>query len=1338
MASTSTPPTSSTPSNQNVSLRAFMDKVSLKEDGSNYSDWEALLKSAAIADGKLRYLIDPAPAEPGTRATAAVREAYDDYLRESCAIKNVLIFTMAPSLQRRFINLNAHEIFSRLSTEFSKSPRNLKYEAVTKFFEASLQRGQSVSRHVLNMIGHVETLEQLGHSIPREVAVDRVLHSLHSGFASFRIHYNMNNMQKSLHELHSLLVQAEKDMQASGSVRKDVLHVSGKSKGRFKKGAKGGKKPLPPKAKGKGKGVVNAKPHVPKAKKGASSDQPCFYCSGVGHWKRNCPKFLEDKKAGRVTAGNFLSNIHMIDVNFASSSTWVFDTGCGSHLCNHLQGLRDSRKLARGEVDLRVGNGARVAAVSVGTYVLGLPSGLELYLNNCYYVPSLSKNIISISVLDTEGFTFVIKNNCITFSYDDLVYGQATSIGGIYILDTSSDIFQIESKKLKTGDPDQTYLWHCRLGHINDKRIKRLVSTGILKPFDYESYGTCESCLLGKMTRAPFTGKGARASDILGLIHTDVCGPMSIAARGGYNYFITFTDDLSRYGYVYLMRYKSEAFEKFKLFQNEVENQLDKKIKALRSDRGGEYLSNEFDDHLRNCGIVSQLTPPGTPQLNGVAERRNRTLLDMVRSMMSQVELPDSFWGFALLSAALTLNRSPTKAANKTPYEIWKGRVPNLSFLRIWGCDAYVKSKPDDKLAPRSEKCIFVGYPEETRGYYFYLRHENKVFVARDAVFLEKEFISKRQSGRKFELTEVQEPQTEPVEEENVPSSSNSVDVPLVPRRSGRVSHPPDRYLGIIEEDGDSILLLLESDEPATYKAAVVSPNSRKWLEAMKSEMDSMYENQVWDLVDLPEGVRPLQCKWIFKIKFGLDGNPDIFKARLVAKGFTQVYGIHYEETFAPVAMQRSIRIILAIAAYNDYEIWQMDVKTAFLNGFLEEDVYMTQPEGFVDPNNPKKVCKLKRSIYGLKQASRSWNHRFDHVIKQNGFTRSVEEPCLYMKFSGSKVVFLVLYVDDILLIGNDIPLLTSVKKWLGNHFQMKDLGEAQRILGIRIYRDRSRRILALSQEAYIDKILTRFKMENSKKGFLPMGHGITLSKSQCPTEPQDIERMKQIPYASAVGSIMYAMMCTRPDVSFALSMTSRFQSNPGESHWMAVKTILKYLRRTKDRFLVFGGESELRVKGYTDASFQTDRDDMKSQSGYIFLLNGGAISWKSSKQSVITDSTTEAEYVAASEAAKEAVWIRQFLEGLMVVPTAVDPIPLFCDNSGAVFQAREPKSSNRSRHVLRKYHIIRDYVERKDISICKVGTDDNVADPLTKPLSQAKHDGHVSSMGLKRMPEFL
>lgn len=549
-------------------------------------------------------------------------------------------------------------------------------------------------------------------------------------------------------------------------------------------------------------------------------------------------------------------------------------------------------------------------------------------------------------------------------------------------------------------------------------------------------------------------------------------------------------------------------------------------------------------------------------------------------------------------------------------------------------------------------------------------------------------------------------------------------------RRSERSRHEPDRFRDWVMDD--HALFMIESDEPTSYEEALMGPDSDKWLEAAKSEMESMSQNKVWTLVDLPDGVKPIECKWIFKKKIYMDGNIQIYKAGLVAKGYKQVHGIDYDETYSPVAMLKSIRILLATAAHYDYEIWQMDVKTAFLNGNLEEDVYMTQPEGFTVSEAARKVCKLHRSIYGLKQASRSWNLRFNEAIKEFDFIRNEEEPCVYKKTSGSGVAFLVLYVDDIPLLGNDIPLLQSVKTWLGSCFSMKDMGEAAYILGIRIYRDRLNKIIGLSQDTYIDKVLHRFNMHDSKKGFIPMSHGITLSKTQCPSTHDERERMSKIPYASAIGSIMYAMLYTRPDVACALSMTSRYQSDPGESHWIVVKNIFKYLRRTKDKFLVYGGSEELVVSGYTDASFQTDKNDFRSQSGFFFCLNGGAVSWKSTKQSTVAHSTTEAEYIAASEAAKEAIWIRKFITELGVVPSISGPIDLYCDNNGAIAQAKEPKSHQKSKHIQRRYHLIREIIDRGDVKISRVSTDANVADHFTKPLPQPKHESHTTAIGIR------
>ncbi|GKE18953.1 retrotransposon protein, putative, ty1-copia subclass, partial [Tanacetum coccineum] len=463
-------------------------------------------------------------------------------------------------------------------------------------------------------------------------------------------------------------------------------------------------------------------------------------------------------------------------------------------------------------------------------------------------------------------------------------------------------------------------------------------------------------------------------------------------------------------------------------------------------------------------------------------------------------------------------------------------------------------------------------------GYSFYSPSENKVFVARNAEFFENDLIDLKASGSVEDLELIQEEDTNPSvdtslnhEEDDQEIDEPQSDINPI-RRSTRTRRPTDRLCLYIDTEEHE---LGDLGEPANYRAALLDPESKKWLDAMNVEMQSMKDNDVWVLVELPPNARTV--------------------------------GVDYEETFSPVVDIRAIRILIAIAAYYDYEIWQMDVKTAFLNGHLSEEVYMEQPEGFVNPKYPNHVCKLKRSIYGLKQASRQWNKRFDDEIKKFGFTQNPDEPCVYLKASGSYVAILILYVDDILLMGNNIPMLQDVKSYLGRSFAMKDLGDAAYILGIKIYRDRSKRLIGLNQSAYIEKILKRFYMENSKRGTIPMQEKLKLSKSQGASTPAEKQRMQNIPYASAIGSI------------------SRFQQNPGEEHWTVVKNILKYLRNTKDMFLVYGG----------------------------------AVDWKSTKQSIFATSSTDAEYIAAFDASKEAVWIRKFISGLGIVPTIEEPISM-------------------------------------------------------------------------------
>ena len=706
------------------------------------------------------------------------------------------------------------------------------------------------------------------------------------------------------------------------------------------------------------------------------------------------------------------------------------------------------------------------------------------------------------------------------------------------------------------------------------------------------------------------------------------------------------------------------------------------------------------------------------------------------------------------MTAAYILNRVPSKSVPSTPYELWTGTKPDLNNLRPWGSAAYVHntSHKYGKLGPRGKKCIFIRYFEHSKGYVFIgeqLDGRVTEIESRDAIFLEEDFPSRGDVSKGIELYELDDPQrdipTNQVEIEKIVLSpprdsgsdilnGGSVPMDVDPydtelRRSKRGTIPRRRF----EIEGEAFMVAPHDDaEPKNIKEALSSPASNEWIAAMNDEMESMKANQVWDLVDLPPGRKAIGNKWVLKIKRKADGSIERYKARLVAKGYTQREGVDYEETFSPVVRFASIRMILAIVAHLDLELYQMDVKTAFLNGELDEEIYMDQPESFVVVGQENKVCKLQRSIYGLKQSSRQWYLRFHRAITSNEFTMIDEDHCVYVKRSKDSFLILSLYVDDILLAGNNKEMIITTQKWLSSTFEMKDLGEASYVLGVKILRDRSKKLLGLSQETYIKKVLERFQMHNCKPIDTPVAKDESLSLKMCPKTSEEKERMARVPYASAVGSLMYAMMCTRPDICYAVGLVSRFQSNPGIAHWKAVKRILRYLKGTSDYMLCYQSP-DLQMVGYSDADWGGDIDERKSTSGYAFLLNGGAITWSSKKQSCISLSTMEAEYVACSAAVQEVVWLRRFFQHLGVVTNTLGPVTIHCDSMAALAYAKDPKYHGRTKHIDLRYHYIRDMIAQKEVILKHIPTTQMVADPLTKPIARDVYMAHVRTLGLRR-----
>lgn len=566
--------------------------------------------------------------------------------------------------------------------------------------------------------------------------------------------------------------------------------------------------------------------------------------------------------------------------------------------------------------------------------------------------------------------------------------------------------------------------------------------------------------------------------------------------------------------------------------------------------------------------------------------------------------------------------------------------------------------------------------------------------------------------------------------EENEPEAFENQQLPQQElRRSTRDRRPnvlPD-FVYLNEADFDGI----EFEDPSNYKHAMSSEYSEKWIEAMQSELESMKSNNVWELVEPRQGIKPIGCKWVFKTKKDSKGNIERHKARLVAKGFTQQEGVDYNETFSPVSTNDAFRIIMALVAHFDLFLHQMDVKTAFLNGDLSEEIFMLQPEGFIEEGSEHLVCKLNKSIYGLKQASRQWYLKFDKIITSNGFVENRLDECIYLKFSGSKFIFLVLYVDDILLASSDESLLHETKNFLSMNFEMKDLGEASYVLGIEIHRDRENGLLGLSQKAYIEKVLKKFNMLQSNGAEVPVSKGDKLSKEDCPKNDVERAEMKDKPYASVVGSIMYAQVCTRPDLAFSISVLGMYQSDPGIAHWKAAKKVLRYMQRTKGHMLVYKRTDSLELVGYTDSDFAGCKDTSQSTSSFVFMMGGGAVAWKSAKQPSIATSTMFDEYLACYEATSHAMWLKNFIQDLKVVDSIEKPIQLFCDNKGAVFFCKNNKRSAGLKHMKVKYLLVREKVREGLTTVDYINTTEMIADPLNKAIPNNAFHKHVTNMGL-------
>jgi transposase InsO family protein len=991
--------------------------------------------------------------------------------------------------------------------------------------------------------------------------------------------------------------------------------------------------------------------------------------------------------------------------------------------------------------DITLGNDHLVKVQGKGTVPILTKQNVKKDICNVYHVPDLKHNLLSVGQLIEKGYKVLFEGaSC-------KIYDRKPSrklISEIYM--TPNRMFPLTLRTANLSQPyaqsastlNETMVWHTRFGHLPFQSLSLLQKNSMVKglPIFKEQIPPCESCILGKHKRTSFPQSSNQAKQHLELVHTDLCGPMQTESIGGSFYFLTFIDDFSRKIWIYFLRHKSETFTKFKEFKAEAEKQSGKFLKVLRSDGGGEYNSREFANFCKSQGIIMQATTRYTPQQNGVAERKNQTIMNMARTLLKEKCLSNTFWAEAVACSVYLLNRSPTTSLQmKVPQEAWSGTKLNVAHLRTFGCIAYahIPSELRKKLDDRSEKCIFTGYSETSKAYRLYNPITKKLILSRDVQFLENQFWNDSEnqqvdsqnpllpSSENTENSEQQVPQTSLPRLQVQGQPDNSQDNSTSSRES--FSEPQNqrtRSLREIHQQLDDFeqhnLFALMSCQPTSFKEAAKEPH---WVQAMNQEIDSIEKNKTWDLVDLPTHKKSIGVKWVYKTKLNEKGQIEKHKARLVAKGFSQQPGTDYGETFAPVARLDTVRTLLAIAAQHKWQVYQMDVKSAFLNGFLEEEVYVDQPPGFEVQEHPAKVYRLKKALYGLKQAPRAWYNRIDTYLIKSGFNRSQNEPTLYTKTDQhGKILIVCLYVDDMIYTGN--LELTDFKHAMQSEFEMTDLGIMKYFLGIEVHQ--SAKGIFVCQQKYAADIIKRFRMEGCNPAETPIPLGTKLSKNdEGPTVDSTL-------YKSLVGSLLY-LTATRPDIMYAASLVSRFMESPKDSHWKMAKRILRYVAGTINFGLWYTKSDSNQLSGYTDSDFAGSLDDRKSTSGYVFQLGTNLISWASKKQPIVSISSAEAEYVAATSASCQAVWLRRLLKDMS--QTEKDPTPIFCDNTSAIALSKNHVFHKKSKHIDTRFHFIRELVNNGDIALQFCGSRDQLADIFTKPLGKSVFDFQRQHLGI-------
>ena len=1359
-----------------------------KLNGDNYHSWKFNIKMYLI--GKDLWEIVDGTEVVGENASEEEIKKFKK--RENLAL-SLMCLSVTTNLQIYVRNAKTpKEVWNNLANHFEEKSLSRKIFYRRKMYSARMEKGSTMVEHVNNLKTISEHLEALEDVVVEKDLVMILISSLPEEYNNLITALEtLKEEQLTWNYVRDRVLHEYERKKGDGKQIKEIQHKI--QDALFVDNRKPQKKYQQGKQNWNNNNTTKFKCHYCHEKGHFQKDCPkrksdfkkkgeaaSMFCEERNKNRSNTNSEINQVEDKDLFYSEFALQVSSDDVNI---SEWWLDSGCSQHMTCLKEDFVVYEKFDI-PIDVNLADKSIVPAIGSGDVniiIFDNDREVPVSFKNVLYVPKLKKRLLSISEMTKTGAEVKFKGDLCSLIINQKKYEIGHKHGKLWKLNN------IATCCFGCTDVNSLTLWHLRFGHLNNNDVKRLYSDKMVEGMSVDSKSLdehCEGCALGKQSRYPFPKNSPKkTNDVLELVHSDVCGPMNIASVGGSLYFLTFKDDYSNFTWVYMLKKKSEVLEKFLEFLALAENFTGKRLKRIRTDNGGEYTSEEFIKYCKQRGVIKQLTIPYTPQQNGVAERLNRTIMENVRSMLYHSNLPLYLWAEAVATVVYLRNMSPTSSfKGETPYERWYGVKPNVDHLRIFGCNVYVHI-PDEKrrkLDPKAFKGIFVGYPDGCKGYKIFVPETRRMYRSRDVKFLERSFrvesnkvgeqsgkqdeynckipeLNKigdqsgkqdeyfckepesnkvnAQSGKQDEyfccldedlgldnIFQEEDKEIERIEEEKHDDIVQNLTRPL------RNTRNPNRY-------GEWVAVAEVESEPKTYKQAIKGQHAEQWNKAMFEEISSLNSHQTWDLVDLPDGRNLVGCKWVYKTKYKANGQIDRFKARLVAQGYSQEAGVDYDEVFAPVARYTSIRSVLAIANQLDLEVHQMDVKSAFLNGELEDEIFMKQPSGFVDKRYPAKVCKLNKSLYGLKQSARCWNLMIDEYLKTSNYIQNKADPCVYYRTEvvdrKEIIMIIAVYVDDTIICSNNINMLNAEKERLSSRFEMDDRGELHFILGMEVNRDRKKRILTIDQKLYLKNVLKRFGMEDCKPVSTPIEPGTKFCKLTAGEEVID-----ETLYQAAVGSLNYAAIATRPDLSVAVGKLSQFMKNPGKEHWTGVKRVFRYIQGTLNHGLKFNHSDSFKLYGYSDADLAGCVDTRKSTSGHVFRIGDSTISWRSKKQPIVALSSTEAEYVALCAAAQETIWLRNLLKDINILQPGATT--LYEDNQGAIALSKNPKNHPRTKHIDIKYHYVRETVENNFINLLYCPTADMLADVMTKGLPKYSFEKFRESMGVVNVDNVL